>query len=254
MTQIFSGMKPMTPRDNSQSGSYFEQAVEALRSSGDPLTLWRAAPDFYRGSVIFEQPQRRMDAFQRRLWLLRSAVLFAAVCTEAYTNEFLAEVLTRSDAQAIDRLPTMDKLVLSPKIAGLKSPLRTGCEPLQTIRQLFKVRDALVHPRRNSPTAFVRYATERDEELVGPRAAGKYVVAVASLMELLDPLRPPPAVQFRPGRLIAKHPTTLEAHLAEIGATIGAVPEEDGASPAGLQVLASRREKNLSERRRGSEP
>lgn len=117
-----------------------------------------------------------------------------------------------------------------------------GSEPVQTIQALFKVRDALVHPRKTSPAAYVRYATDQDEALVGPHPAGRYLIAVATLMEMLDPLRPPPAVVFRPGRLLAKHPAVLEEHLKEIGRTIDYLPEETAARPVGLQVLASRLE------------
>jgi hypothetical protein len=199
VTQIFGGMPPLSRRSNSQSGSYFDQAVEALRSSGDPDVLWAEASDFHRGSLIFEQPQRRVDALQRRLWLLRSTVLFTAVCAEAYANEFIAELLSSSDAKAVDRMSTVDKILLSPRLGGKESSVARGSEPLQTIQALFKVRDALVHPRKTSPAAYVRYATDQDEALVGPHPAGRYLIAVATLMETLDPLRPPPPVFFRPG-------------------------------------------------------
>lgn len=250
MTQIFGGMPPFSPRSNSQSGSYFDQAVEALRASGDPNVLWADADDFHRGSPIFEQPQRQADALQRRLWLLRSSVLFAAVCAEAYANEFSAEVLSASDAKTLDRLPTVDKILLSPRLGGKESSVERGSEPVQTIQTLFKVRDALVHPRRSSPAAYVRYATDQDEALVGPRPAGRYLIAVATLMDAFDALRPPPAVLFQPGRLVAKHPSVLELHLDEVGRTIGDLPEEHAARPVGLQVLASRAEAAAARRNR----
>lgn len=180
----------MSTRHNAQSGAYFEQAVEALRSAGDPHLLWGEPLDWHKGTV-FERPQRATDALQRRLWLLRDAGLFAALSAEAYANEVLSELLVPSDAAAIDRLPTMEKLLLGPKLAGKEPALDRGTKSLQTIRALFKVRDALVHPRPGSPTARFQYITDDDEKLIGPRVTGIYIVAVAGVMAVLDPLRPP---------------------------------------------------------------
>lgn len=208
--------------------------------------LWGEVDDFKKGS-IFEAPQRTMDASQRRLWRLRSAVLFAALCTEAYANELLDELLAPSDAEALDRLPTFEKLIVTPKVAGLESSLERGREPMQTIRTLFRTRDALVHPRRGKPSAFAIYSDESDEALIGPRAAGQHIIAVATLMEAMDPLRPPPVI-FAPGKFVAKHPSVLDAHLQEIGAELNSVPPEHGPSPVSLSVLASRREAEIAQK------
>jgi hypothetical protein len=249
MTLIFGGLGPMTGRDNAQSGGYFGEAVEALRSAGDPRIIWGDTDDFHRGS-IFEPHQRVGDAAQRRLWRLRTSVLFAALAAEAYANEVLAEILVPSDAAALDRLPTVEKLMLGPKVAGLESPLDRGREPMQTVRRLFSTRDALVHPRRGSPAATWRFLTDVDEQVIGPRAAGRYIIAVANLMEIIDPLRPPP-VFYHPGGLIAKHHSVLNAHLSDIGATLEVIPSEGGPSPVSLTVLASRREAKQARERRG---
>ncbi len=230
----------MSPRHNAQSGAYFEQAVEALRSAGDPHLLWGEPLDWHKGTV-FERPQRATDALQRRLWLLRDAGLFAALSAEAYANEVLSELLVPSDAAAIDRLPTMEKLLLGPKLAGKEPALDRGTKLLQTIRALFKVRDALVHPRPGSPTARFQYITDDDEKLIGPRVTGVYIVAVAGVMAVLDPLRPPPPVLFQPGGQINKYRAVLDSHLQEIGETIGALPQEGAPRPVGLITLASRR-------------
>jgi len=83
------------------------------------------------------------------------------------------------------------KATSGPKLAGKEPALDRGTKPLQTIRALFKVRDALVHPRPGSPTARFQYITDDDEKLIGPRVTGIYIVAVAGVMAVLDPLRPP---------------------------------------------------------------
>ena len=152
--------RPLSQQQNSQAGGYFEESVEALRAAGDPRMLWGEVSDHVKGSIL-EPMQRIADALQRRLWRLRSAVLFAALCTEAYANELLDELLAPSDAAELDRLPTFEKLMLAPKVASLESPLDRGREPMQTIRTLFRTRDALVHPRRGKPSAFA-IATPRD--------------------------------------------------------------------------------------------
>jgi len=231
------GSRPL-PRA-SQSSAFITQAADALTDACNPRALWIDAPEFYDGSLL-KPAQRGLTARNRRLTFLRSSVLFSALAAEAYANEFLTAVLANADADAADRLTTPDKLLLGPRLAGLDGPLDRGSQPLQTITQLFRVRNALVHPRRDGPSAYVHNLTEQDREQIGPRAAGRYLLGVAETIVLLDPLRPRRGI-IGEASYLAKHPQVVHEHLAILGDDIAAVPKEDGEVPVNLIEQARRR-------------
>jgi hypothetical protein len=177
-------------RQPSYGGVYLEQALEALRDSSSADVLYRDLDPFHQGSQLLGPIQRTMDASNRRLRYLRSAVLFAALGAEAYANEFLAATLDATDVKVLDRLKTSEKLIIGPKVAGLETPFDRGAEPLQSVVQLFKARDRLVHLKPGQVGAHAHTATDSDLHLFGPRAAVRYLEAVAHAAVLLHPLRP----------------------------------------------------------------
>lgn len=224
---------------SSQSGAYFEQSADALTQAGSPNSLWVDAPEYYNGSLL-EGAQRRMTASNRRIGFLRSSVLFSALAAEAYANEFLAETLTTKDADAADRLATPDKLLLGPNLAGLLSPLERGCEPFQSIAQLFSVRNQLVHPRRDGPSAWVMDITDDDERHFGPVSAGKFFVAVAKTIIALDELLPRGS-RAGHAKYVTRCPQAVDEHVKAIGKTILDVPAENASEPVHLMEQARRR-------------
>lgn len=70
---------------------------------------------------------RRMTARQQRLTALRSSVLLSALAVEATVNQFLAIVLPPADVRTVDRMKTLDKLIVGPRLAGTTT-LSTGGE------------------------------------------------------------------------------------------------------------------------------
>lgn len=155
----------------SVAGVYLEQSLEALRDSSSPDTLYDEVNPWHRGSRVFGPTQKKLDAANRRLRFLRASVLFSAIATEAYANEFIAATLTPADADAVDRLAAVDKLLLAPRLAGLASPFDRGQEPIQSLARLFRARNALVHPRPGQTGAFVHVVTDEDVRVFGPSAA-----------------------------------------------------------------------------------
>lgn len=113
---------------------------------------------------------------------------------------------------------------------------------MQRLFALFEVRNALVHPRRSgakSISAYSHNVTEQDKELVGPKAAASYIVAVAELTVRLEP--------YMPGRSFIGEATTiakravLDAHRKLLGDEILVVPDPEDAAPVPLLIQMQRR-------------
>lgn len=97
---------------------------------------------------------------------------------EGYANEFLATFLSGRVLKGADRLSTVDKFVLGPRLAGLESAIEYGREPGPALVELFKTRNELVH---TSPQPGV-YAVEMDKgetRPYEPQCAARYLIQVA---------------------------------------------------------------------------
>ncbi len=219
-------------RTPSQGHAYLEQALEALRDSSSADVLYRELDPFHKGQFIFGPAQERMDALNRRLRYLRSAVLFAALSVEAYANEFLAATLPATDVKSIDQLKPIEKLVIGPKVAGFDTPFRHGLEPLQSIVRLFKARNRLVHARPGETGAYVHVTTEEDVATFGPRAAVRYIEAAAHVSVLLHPLRPDNRLEA-PASRVWEQRAVLHHHVELTGAKLTDLPQP-GAEPLPL--------------------
>jgi hypothetical protein len=188
---------------------------------------------------IFVPLQHRIDAGTRRLRVLRSSVLYSALAAEAFANEFLNDVLNPADAEAVDRLPTPEKLLLGPRMASIPSPLSRGSEPAQTISKLFAVRNALVHPRPTGYSTLIQDVEERDERDLGPKAAGRYLLKVAEVIVLLNPLRTEPAL-IGEATILNECPHVVRRFIDSTGDRITTVVSDAAALPLGLVEAASR--------------
>jgi hypothetical protein len=227
-------------RRGSQAEAYLSQACDALRSAGDAAFLWRIEPAqrFGSGSVLATL-QLAMDASNRRLRSLRSVPIFAALALEAFANDFLAELLSPADAIAVDRLTTLDKLLLGPRIAGASSTLTRDAEPLQTIKKLLHVRNRLVHARASGYSPFTHSLTDRDESDFGPIACGRYLLRSAEVIALLDALcQPPHTVGL--SIYLSQAPQVIDEYISSIGKNINQLVLQGEPSPADLQELAER--------------
>jgi hypothetical protein len=210
----------------SVAGVYLEQALDALRDSSSADRLYGELDPWHRDAEILGPVQSKMDAVNRRLRFLRSAVLFSAIAAEAYANEFIAATLSSAEAEAADRLATVDKLLLAPRLAGLESPFERGAEPIQSLARLFRARNALVHPRPGQTGAYAHVVTDDDQRTFGPSAAATFIEATAHAAVLLHPLRPDRPLAA-PASRVWEERAVLRDHVALLGDDLRALPAPD---------------------------
>jgi hypothetical protein len=128
------------------TGEYLSQAAEALDAAGDPD---RVGPkiDPSRGGPIGAVSRALTGARYARMRYCRTSILFSALAAEAYINQYLTAKLSNSDFDAIDRMPTVDKYVLGPRAAGDGTLFRRDGRIVPQLRELFRLRSKLVHPK-----------------------------------------------------------------------------------------------------------
>jgi hypothetical protein len=200
----------------SQAEMYLARALEEFHHSANPADLWLPVDALHRGSIL-DEPQAAMTAMNRRLHFLRSTVLFAALAAEAFANELLNELLPAADAEALDRLPTPEKLAMGTHVATGESPLKRGAQPMQDLVLLFKTRNRLVHPRpQGGIAAWARDVEASDELVIGPKAALSAIVAVAEAVALCTELRRHPILHGGTAKTILRHRHILDRH-SELG-------------------------------------
>jgi len=102
-------------------------------------------------------------AYHRTRWA-RIAIIFAAFAAEGYINRALMRGLPARDFDALERLSTLDKYALGPRVVFGRDLFDRGAEPLQTVGQLFELRNKMAHPKPRSEQM------SRDEMLAGPEA------------------------------------------------------------------------------------
>lgn len=224
----------------SQAEMYLHRALQEFHHSANPPDLWGAVDALHRSS-IFEAPQAIMDARNRRLHFLRSSVLFASLAAEAFTNELLDELLSRADFEAVDKLPTPEKLLIGTRLAGAgESPLERGAQPLQDVALLFKTRNRLVHARpQGGIAAWDRDVEESDEQAIGPKAALTAILRVAETVAMCTKLQKHPNLHGGLAKMILYHRGLLERHQDLAGPKILDVPSQDapGVPPLRDQMM-----------------
>lgn len=172
------------------AGSHLQDAVDALRDSGsadtlhdEPTRTTPASEQSFEWAQLAEQ-----IAEGKRVALSRRALLYAAFAAEAYINECLWERLATADRDALDRLATVEKFMIVPRLAFGRAVLDRGTEPGQRLRWLFKRRDELVHPKPRKGPPRLEYHPEAHN----PTDAARCIVAVAHAATVLEPEGPDP--------------------------------------------------------------
>ena len=89
-------------------------------------------------------------------------------------TSFLAIVLSPADVNTIDRLPTLDKLIVGPRLAGADTPFDRGREPMQILKRLMDARNALVHPRPGKAATLAHIVMTEDDARTHPHARGAH--------------------------------------------------------------------------------
>jgi hypothetical protein len=176
---------PARPR--TLAASYISEALEAVQNAGDTAALYdpliRSAATRATQESWFRTAA--VPALERRTRFSRNAMLFAAFAAEAYINEFVAQHSTGQDFETLDRLSTVEKYVMSPRLLLGREVFVRDAEPIQSLRKLFRRRDVLVHPKpekgvpdRANPAANVEgFAADA---VYNPLEAAHSLIAVAT--------------------------------------------------------------------------
>lgn len=192
----------------SLADAHLQQALEALRASGSPERLFSENARLSTNPMV--QAGARVSATGKRVGFARTAILFAALASEAFANEFLDEHLAPADVKALDRLPTVEKYVLGSRIAFGDPLFDRGHEPIQSIQKLFGLRDKLVHARpRPVPALGSVFDDPADFAEYNPAHAAKYIVAAADAAMVVasrssEPLKNLTVVAITQGRELIK--------------------------------------------------
>jgi hypothetical protein len=157
----------------SLAGSYLERAIAELRASGSPDRLYPGIRAGTRVSPAIRGALGKRIAKGRQRESTRSAVLFALLAAEAFANQYLQTHLSGKEFEAADKLPTLDKFLLGPRLVSGESLLDRSGEPAGTLKKLCDQRSALVHPKLAKPGG------GRDGPVYTPEEAARYIVAVA---------------------------------------------------------------------------
>lgn len=164
----------------SQAEMYLARALEEFHRSANAPDLWVPVDAFHRGSLL-EGAQAALTARNRRLHFLRSTILFAALAAEAFANELLDELLSSADADALERLPTPEKLLIGARVAAETSPLARGADPMQGLVELFKTRNVWSTPARRADCRHGcrMYSPLTSTPLDRPRHAARFSASLA---------------------------------------------------------------------------
>ncbi len=219
--------------DLSRPGALLEEAVTDLTRCGsapDVFVVAHAAAK--RGRELGKELPEGFgtdDGIRYQTRFARNAILFSALAAESYVNAFLDGRVTGSALDALDRLPTVEKYVIGVTYAEGESVFDRGTEPIQTLKRLFKTRDALVHPKPK------RKAT------VTPEAAAEFLVAAATAAQRL-------IERAGAGEVICKEISDYPTIYTDWGKRwTGTLPSLDAETPENLAaVAAARRHKKAS--------
>jgi hypothetical protein len=126
-----------------------------------------------------------LSAEGRQIDYARTSILFSALAAAAYVNASLAEALSPADFEGIDRLTPVDKYILGPRIAYGEELFTRGDEPGQSIAELFKLRNQLVHAKPRTLEVDRQTLSDPRYTDFNPPAAARFLVAVAEAAGLL---------------------------------------------------------------------
>jgi hypothetical protein len=178
-------MPDFRDRPATLSSLYMSQALDAFGESGDGPTLYA---DLYGKSDLHptESALAIIEGERRRTVRRLQAVLFTALATESYANEFLAAHLSRKDFEVVDRLSPINKLVVGTGFGSEKPIFQRGRAPIPKLTRLFKLRDRLVHPKPGfGPDAIGEPLREFEAQFAAQDVADFLVSAAAAGYVLL---------------------------------------------------------------------
>jgi hypothetical protein len=163
-----------------QSYQFFEEIGEQKR---DALAALQRSTDGPTRSRSHERMKLRIALRDERLRLGRNAILFAALAVEASTNHYGVAMLEKEDAERLDRLRTVDKVSLFPRLAGGEKafPLVGWLPDYERLHQLFALRNRIVHPKPGK-----RSIADADREDFTPQKVARCLWTAAEVVSHLD--------------------------------------------------------------------
>ncbi|GAI76964.1 unnamed protein product [marine sediment metagenome] len=93
-----------------------------------------------------ENPQKWLDLHLKQQKCGTTVIVFAAICLEAFINDYASMNLSKSLFEKIERLELRNKWVIVPKLVTGKE-FDTGSKAFQLLEQLTRSRNKLVHPK-----------------------------------------------------------------------------------------------------------
>jgi hypothetical protein len=195
------------------TGAYLYQAAEALDAAGDPD---RVAPKIdVEGGPIGAMSRALGRAKAARMRYCRTSILFSALAAEAYINQYLSAKLSSSDFDAVDRMSTVDKYVIGPRTSGAGTLFRRDGRIVPQLRELFRLRHRLVHPKPGVGPAFEGpdpHETEFSASVAGDCLLAVSAAAVVVVREIYSPTAyVTPAAELWFGRDIVREHARLAA-------------------------------------------
>ena len=162
-----------------QSYQFFEEIGDQKR---DALEALERNTDGARRSH-HERIKLRIALRDERLRLGRNAILFAALAVEASVNHYGAAMLEDEDARRLDRLRTVDKVSLYPRLAGTDKvfPLVGWLPDYERLNQLFALRNRIVHPKPGK-----RSIADADQDAFTPQSVARCLWSAAEVVSHLD--------------------------------------------------------------------
>lgn len=163
---------------------FLAAAVRAFAATGHPDSLWNPTPP--SEPSLRHQLERRYLAHKRRMEQARAAVLWSAIAVEAAINLYMSAALPPAEAEAIDGLPTVNKLLLAPRLATGKDLFSRGEAVVRDTWRLFALRNRIVHPKVGKQSI----AGEVGLADFTPRAAADGMIAAATVLRRFELARP----------------------------------------------------------------
>ena len=160
-------------------GSYLGQAINELRSSGSPETLYLGRVSEFPWLNPVADVLARSQGRRRRVAFARSAILYCILAAEAYVNGYLESGLSNVEFKVIDRLPTFDKYMLGPRLVQGDDVFKRGEQPAQILHELMDLRTRIVHPKPFRAQSGDLGDDPADFAVFNPLAAARHLVAVA---------------------------------------------------------------------------
>ena len=124
---------------------------EALASADAMLAQHIGRPDARDNDIRMIQTPQIIQLLEKQALHITEAVVFSALCAEAFINYYVTRKRSaRFLENYLDKLSPEQKWYLVPPLLNNGRSFEPGKEPLQSLNQLVKVRNRVVHAKASS--------------------------------------------------------------------------------------------------------